>query len=281
MHTKTTFLLLFLFIIFLPHSYGLDMIEDLLSPDADYTKLFPQTIILKGFGHTYNCEISGPMEIIIQKNPQTKQLDFKVSSTITNAQMIYDKNLNVLKSETHFLETLEDLIRKTGHDIRKYYRQNNGNEPDDIVLTFFLGGKKQKSKVFSCDRNTFPSDAVMMMCKAVLFNGIRKGFLFDIISLEDFVKARMKMEYYFTDNVLSLSEDFPFPQKVNEAIRPDEKYHVFKMKVHGLLGLFIRSSWFFVFKAEYPYGFVAYWGGDGIYREIMFFVKDEYVYDDK
>ncbi|MBN2532696.1 MAG: hypothetical protein JXB88_07395 [Spirochaetales bacterium] len=277
MYTKTTFYLLIVFIIFFPsYAYSLDMIEDLLPQEENYTALFPRTFLMKGLAFTNNCEISGPIEIIINNNPETEQFEFIFTSPLSKAELIIDKHLNAKSSKTSFVKTFPELIKKAGHDKRVYSREKNGKKPESIVLTHFLAKKEKKKKSFSCDRNTFPSDTVMFILQILLLKGIKKNFLLDIISLEDALKVRMNMTYYFTDNVLALSKNFPFPRGIEEAVRPDELYHVFKMKLHGLAGLFIQTSWFFVFKAEYPFSFIIYWGGEGKTAEVFYFLENKY-----
>lgn len=255
------------------------MLEDLLPPDEDYTTLFPRGFIMKGFACTNNCGITGPIELRMYNNPETEQFEFIFTSTMYRGELVADKYLNTKSSETFLFKKLEELIKKAGHDKRIYFRENNGKVSDSIVLTHFLGEKEKKKKRFSCDRNTFPSDAVLIMFQALLLKGKRKNFLFDIISLEDALKVRVKITYYFTDNVLSLSKNFPFPQGIIKAVRPEKKYHVFEMRIHGLLSLFVWSSWFFVYKAGHPYGFVVYWGGYGKNAEVFYFLESKIEYD--
>jgi hypothetical protein len=268
--------LLFIGILPTQNAYTIDLLEDLLPPDEDCTTLFPQILIMKGFASTYNCEVSGPIELIVRNKPGTGEIEFSVLSSFTKAELVYDRHLNVKKSDTVLLSPIQKKIDVIGQDKRNYYRIFNGQKPDTIVLTLFNNGKEKKMKEFSCDRNVFPSDTVMLMLHTLLLKGIRKDFLFDIISLEDAIKVRMEMNYYFTDNVLSFSENFPFPQNISDAIRPDKKYHVFVMRVYGVLRLFAQSRWFFVYNTDYPYGFVAYWGGVGVSREIMYFPEIKY-----
>jgi hypothetical protein len=279
MQIKIVFLLFFILILS-SHIYPADLLENLLPADENYTTLFPQILIMRGFVHTHNDEISGPINIVMQNNPETEQFNFAVSSIIFNADLMIDKFLNVKNSEMSYSGTYRKLIEKAGYNKLIYNRKNNGKESDSLAIIQFLDGKEEKRKEISCDRNSFPSDAVIVALQALLYKGIRKGFLFDIISLAEPVKVRMNISYFFTDKVLSLSSDFSFPPEMNNTVYPDKKYHVFKMNVHGLLSLFIRTSWFFVFKADYPYGFVAYWGGNGINEEVYYFPETEYIDND-
>jgi hypothetical protein len=270
------FLLMLFLLIITPAAYTKDMLEDLLPPDENCSLLFPETFIMRGFAYTYNCEVSGPIEITIHNKPGADQIYYTVSSPLTKAELVYDRHLNIMRSETVLYNTIQKKIDKIGQDKRYYHREYTENGPDTIILTAFYQGKVKKKKKFSCDRNVFPSDTVMMMLHTLLLKGEKKDFLFDIISLEDAVKVRMKISYYLTDKVISLSEDFPFPDTVTKAIQPGKTYHVFEMKTHGMIRLFVRSSWFFVFEEKYPYGYTAYWGGEGLFSEIMFFPENEY-----
>ena len=236
---------------------------------------------MKGFAFGCYNEVSGPIEIIINNNPGTGDFEFTVTSTLSTASLVLNKHLEAQYSETFFPVTIEKLMKKAGHDKRIYYRTENKDDPDKIILTLFKQGKEKKKNTIFCDRNTFPSDTVTIMCQALLLKGIKKDFLFDIISLEDALKARMEMSYYFTPNPCSLSRDFNFPEGIHNAIHPDEEYHIFKMKIHGLISLFLRSTWYFVYKARYPYDFVAYWGGDGIVAETFYFTEHEIIIDNK
>ena len=86
----------------------------------------------------------------------------------------------------------------------------------------------------------------------------------------------MVITYLFTEDVLSLSKDFSFPDGIREVILPDKPYHVFKMKIHGLLNFLVQSNWYLVYEAEYPYNFVAYWGGSGIKTDIIYMLEHEW-----
>jgi len=121
----------------------------------------------------------------------------------------------------------------------------------------------------------------MFMLYVLLLNNRQKDFLFDILTLEDALKVRMKINYRFTNNILSYAENFPFPEGIENAIHPEKKYHFFEMKVHGLLHLLAKASWYFVYDAEYPYEFIAYFGNSGIKAETIYFLEYETILDKK
>ena len=274
---KKDFIIILLILLATPSS-AVDMLEDFLLPDEDCSNLFPEKMIMKGFAYACNSEVSGPIEIIIHNNPQNNNFEVSVSSPLSGSNLVFSRNLDVIRTETHFPAAMKKLIQKTGYDIRKYYKNETGLNSNKLILTHYKDGKEKKSARISCDRNTFPSDSVLLMYQALLLKGIKKDFLFDIISLDDALKVRMAVTYHFTDNVLSLSKKFNFPAMIHESIKPADKYHAFEMKLHGLLGLFIQSRWYCIYKASYPYEFAVYWGGSGIGAEVIFILESEIVF---
>ncbi|MBN2441787.1 MAG: hypothetical protein JXJ04_10585 [Spirochaetales bacterium] len=275
--TRRTIILWSIFLIFMVSNPSLlsakDMVSEFLSTDEDCTLLFPKKIMLKGIVSMCNNEVTGPVEMVIFNNPVTKNFEITVSSPIISSQLFFDRFLDVIRTDTAFPSANKLLMKKTGYDKRMYFMDKASKNPRDIILKYNMEGKEKKKKTIFSDRNTFPSDSVLLMYQTLLLKNIKEGFYFDIISLDDALKIRMTAKYFFTDDVLSLSKKFNFPKGIEKAVNPGIKYHVFEMKTYGLIDLFVQSSWYCVYKATYPYEFVAYWGGNGINTETIYMME--------
>jgi hypothetical protein len=249
-------------------AFPADLLSELPFPRS--TALFPTVQEARGEAVLIDGKAVSPFYCILEKDPKSGALALKSASALSFVKIEMNRSLRTTRIVTMISLAFRDVIDKLGYETKDITL-----DATDTVgfLTYRISNKTKTTREYARDDNTLESEVVPVYFQGLLLNGIKRDFLFDVITDEIGWKARILVTYKETKDLKALSPGFIFPAGFGALESPKNPYSVFVLSIDGFLSLFVHAKTFLAFESVPPYSFVAYWGGEGIRRQIIYITE--------
>ncbi len=226
-----------------------------------------RTILFSGEVNSYQSRIKGPFQTQIIFHPENGTIDVSYKASFYSQKVYMDNSFRVLYSDTRYFVDSKIAKEIYGYDRRELINVTNFNRS---ILIYYFKGKMVKKNMINFDENTVDEDALFLLLQSALIDG-KTNFSADVLLASLGLKLTFDFKVKTTKNLSSVSLDFSYPQSFLLSVgnQPKEAY-VWKITLGGMAGMFYNQKHYLAFEKEYPYRFIASWGGDQKNAEFIY-----------
>ena len=240
-------------------------LNDIISPDDELSKKLPQSQVFSGIQYSLSKNYNYHFNASTKLDPKTGDVHFEFVSPVYEFRATLDSALRLKKAE--YITKDKNAINRGGHDRRVITLDPETKER--LTIEFFLHGESVEIKELDYDYFTLYLGVAHITMQVLLLNGL-KDFHCPVILPDKAWRLGVDFKLIKCSDPQNLAPQYKFPEKLLKKFKSNNQYLVYVAKLKGALGLFYKRKYYLVYKAEKPYEFVAYWGGDPKRVEFLF-----------
>lgn len=270
LHSKKIIVGLLLSLLLLP-VYALESLDKYIPEENSFFEFFPDSI--KGTGEAYCLDgaVNGPFSFTLDKDLKNKRFIFTSQSVISEVKTYTNDKLEIESHFTQFAREQAEVLKKLGYDKRAFFR----DKKKWILHINYFSNRSSKNRVeIPIDRNSLETDALFLYLQGLLLKGMKKDFRFDLVSIEKGMKVSANCRLFEKQDFREFSPDTDFPKGTDAVVKKIKNFYVYEITMEGVLSFMVWTKWYMAFEYDPPHIFVAYWGGDGLDKE-LFYIKEK------